>query len=95
MNLQQLEVLVKIEPTKEEEGKLKGYKGELGSAEAFVTSILAIPYAFPRIEALLYRETFEDEVTHLHKTFSMLQVRSNFLMFRSLMHQVQESSFHD
>ncbi|GJV55984.1 formin-like protein 11 [Tanacetum coccineum] len=73
LNLQQLEVLVKIEPTKEEEAKLKGYKGELGSAEAFVASILAIPYAFPRIEALLYRETFEDEVTHLRKTFSMVQ----------------------
>nr|GEV77159.1 formin-like protein 11 [Tanacetum cinerariifolium] len=45
----------------------------LVQAEAFVASILAIPYAFPRIEALLYRETFEDEVTHLCKTFSMLQ----------------------
>nr|GEX87707.1 formin-like protein 11 [Tanacetum cinerariifolium] len=45
----------------------------MGSAEAFVASILAIPYAFPRIEALLYRETFEDEVTHLRKTFSMVQ----------------------
>lgn len=73
LNLQQLEVLIKMEPTKEEEAKLTGYKGDLGSAETFVASILTIPYAFPRIEALLYRETFEDEVTHLRKTFSMLE----------------------
>lgn len=75
LNLQQLEVLTKMEPTKEEEAKLIGYKGDLGSAETFVASILTIPYAFPRIEALLYREMFEDEVTHLRKTFSMLEVQ--------------------
>ncbi|KAJ0599835.1 putative formin, FH2 domain-containing protein [Helianthus annuus] len=73
LNLQQLEVLIKMEPTKEEEGKLIGYKGDMGSAETFVATILTIPYAFLRIEALLYRETFEDEVTHLRKTFSVLE----------------------
>lgn len=73
LNLQQLEVLIKMEPTKEEEAKLIGFKGDLGSAETFVASILTIPYAYPRIEALLYRETFEDEVTHLRKTFSMIE----------------------
>lgn len=71
-----------MEPTKEEEAKLTGYKGDLGSAETFVASILKIPYAFPRIEALLYRETFEDEMDHLRKTFSMLEVKPNFLDFK-------------
>ncbi|KAE8010235.1 hypothetical protein FH972_006621 [Carpinus fangiana] len=76
LSLQQLEALVKMVPTKEEEGKLSGYKGdinELGSAEKFVKVILRIPFAFVRVEAMLYRETFEDEVVHLRNSFSMLE----------------------
>ncbi|GLT78993.1 hypothetical protein SLA2020_505070 [Shorea laevis] len=74
--LQQLEALVKMVPTKEEEGKLSSYKGninELGSAEKFVKVLLGIPFAFLRAEAMLYRETFEDEVVHLKNSFSMLE----------------------
>ena len=77
MCLQQLEALVKMVPTKEEEAKLSSYNGEvneLGSAERFVKAMLKIPFAFLRIEAMLYRETFEDEVVHLRKSFSMLEV---------------------
>lgn len=77
LGLQQLEALVKMVPTREEEAKLCNYKGdinELGSAEKFVKAILSIPFAFLRIEAMLYRETFEDEVVHLRKSFSMLEV---------------------
>jgi len=75
--LQQLEALAKMVPTKEEEAKLFGYKGdinELGSAEKFVRVVLSIPFAFERVEAMLYRETFEDEVVHLRNSFSMLEV---------------------
>jgi hypothetical protein len=64
-------------PTKEEEAKLFGYKGdinELGSAEKFVRVVLSIPFAFEQVEAMLYRETFEDEVVHLRNSFSMLEV---------------------
>ncbi|PSS24592.1 Formin-like protein [Actinidia chinensis var. chinensis] len=74
--LQQLETLVNMVLTKEEEAKFSSYKGEvneLGSAERFVKAILKVPFAFLRIEALLYRETFEDEVVHLRKSFSMLE----------------------
>ena len=77
MCLQQLETLVNMVLTKEEEAKFSSYKGEvneLGSAERFVKAILKVPFAFLRIEALLYRETFEDEVVHLRKSFSMLEV---------------------
>uniref|UniRef100_A0A803PSS3 Formin-like protein n=1 Tax=Cannabis sativa TaxID=3483 RepID=A0A803PSS3_CANSA len=76
LSLQQLEALVKMAPTKDEEAKLSGYEGditELGSAEKFVKAILTIPYAFQRVEAMLYRETFEDEVVHLKNSFSMLE----------------------
>ena len=75
--LQQLEALAKMVPTKEEEAKLSSYKGgtdELSSVEKFVKEMLSIPFAFLRIEALLYRETFEDELVHLRKSFSMLEV---------------------
>ncbi|KAL0787392.1 hypothetical protein Bca101_003638 [Brassica carinata] len=74
--LQQLEALVKMVPTKEEELKLCSYKGEvdeLGSAEKFLRAVVGVPFAFQRAEAMLYRETFEDEVVHLRNSFSMLE----------------------
>ncbi|GMI65370.1 Formin 11 [Hibiscus trionum] len=74
--LQQLEALVRMVPTKEEEDKLYGFKGDindLGSAEKFVTALLRVPFAFLRAEAMLYRETFDDEVIHLKSSFSMLE----------------------
>lgn len=64
-------------PTKEEEAKLLNYKGdilELVYAERLVKLMLKIPFAFARIEAMLYRESFDDEVHHLGKSFSMLEV---------------------
>ncbi|KAK6915598.1 Formin, FH2 domain [Dillenia turbinata] len=76
LSLQQLEALVKMQPTKEEEDKLSSYKGgfdELGSTEKFVKALFKIPFSFQRVEALLYRETFEEEVVHLRKSFSMLE----------------------
>ncbi|XP_073146770.1 formin-like protein 11 isoform X2 [Henckelia pumila] len=74
--IRDLEALSKMVPTKEEEAKLSNYRGdvlELGSAEKLVKEMLKIPFAFARIEAMLYRETFEDEVFHLIKSFSMLE----------------------
>ncbi|KAL4378151.1 hypothetical protein GQ457_02G036060 [Hibiscus cannabinus] len=67
---------VKMVPTKEEEDKLYGFKRDtnyLGSAEKFVKAILSVPFAFLRAEAMLYRETFDDEVVHLKSSFSMLE----------------------
>nr|XP_023912641.1 formin-like protein 11 [Quercus suber] len=76
LGLQQLEALVKMVPTKEEEAKLSSYEGdinELESVEKFFKEILEIPFAFLRVEAMLYRETFEDEVVQFKKSFSMLE----------------------
>ena len=73
-----LETLVKMAPTKEEEIKLKDYKGEcskLGSAERFLKAILDIPFAFKRVEAMLYRANFHTELTYLRKSFQTLEVR--------------------
>lgn len=72
-----LETLVKMAPTKEEEIKLRDYQGDtskLGSAERFLKTVLDIPFAFKRVEAMLYRANFETEVKYLRKSFQTLEV---------------------
>ncbi|KAL5712984.1 hypothetical protein ACHQM5_015104 [Ranunculus cassubicifolius] len=74
--LQQLEALVKMVPTKEEESNLLNYQGdinELDSAEKFMKAMLTVPFAFARVEAMLFQATFEDEVIHLRESFAMLE----------------------
>jgi hypothetical protein len=77
LSVQQLEALIKMAPTKEEVEKLESYDGDVGSlvaAERLVKVALTIPCAFARVEAMLYRETFADEVSHIRKSFAMLEV---------------------
>lgn len=72
-----LETLVKMAPSKEEEIKLVEYNGDvsrLGSAERFLKTVLDIPFAFKRIEAMLYRANFDTEVKYLRKSFQTLEV---------------------
>lgn len=72
-----LETLVKMAPTKQEEIKLIDYSGEitkLGSAERFLKAVLDIPFAFKRVEAMLYRANFDTEVKYLRKAFQTLEV---------------------
>lgn len=75
-------------PTKEEEDKLLDYNGdldELSSAERFVKELLTVSSAFQRIEAMLYTDTFEDEVVHLQKSFAMLEVQHHIIItFKSI-----------
>uniref|UniRef100_A0A803KY86 Formin-like protein n=1 Tax=Chenopodium quinoa TaxID=63459 RepID=A0A803KY86_CHEQI len=76
------ETLVKMAPTKEEEIKLKDYNGDiskLGAAERFLKGILEIPFAFKRVEAMLYRANFDSEVKYLTKSFETLEVASDEL----------------
>ncbi|KAG1366898.1 putative Formin-like protein 8 [Cocos nucifera] len=71
-----LETLVKMTPTKEEELKLRDYNGDLsklGSAERFLKAVLDIPFAFKRVDAMLYRANFETEVNYLRKSFETLE----------------------
>lgn len=72
-----LETLVKMAPTKEEEIKLRDYNGDtsrLGSAERFLKAILGVPFAFKRVEGMLYRANFDAEVNYLRKCFQTLEV---------------------
>ena len=70
-------------PTKEEECKLKEFKDEtplkLGPAEKFLKVMLDIPFAFKRVEAMLYIANFDSELEYLNKSFEILEVHSLFL----------------
>ncbi|KAL8048966.1 hypothetical protein ABFX02_07G102300 [Erythranthe guttata] len=91
-----LESLLKMAPTKEEERKLKEFKNEspfkLGSAEAFLKAVLDIPFAFKRIDAMLYIANFDSDVEHLKRSFDTLESACKELkssrMFRKLLEAV-------
>jgi hypothetical protein len=71
------ETLAKMAPTKEEELKLKHYSGDLSKidpAERFLKSVLDVPFAFKRVDAMLYRANFDTEVNYLRKSFGTLEV---------------------
>ncbi|XP_073300908.1 formin-like protein 1 [Primulina huaijiensis] len=77
IGMELLETLLKMAPTKEEERKLKEHKDEsplkLGTAEKFLKSVLDIPYAFKRMDAMLYISNFDSEVDYLRKSFQTLE----------------------
>lgn len=71
------ETLAKMAPTKEEELKLKDYNGDISKldpAERFLKDVLDVPFAFKRIDAMLYRANFGTEVNYLKKSFGTLEV---------------------
>jgi hypothetical protein len=69
-------------PTKEEERKLKEYKEDsptkLGHAEKFLKAVLDVPFAFKRVDAMLYVANFESEVEYLKRSFETLEVNGVF-----------------
>ncbi|XP_044497881.1 formin-like protein 2 [Mangifera indica] len=96
MGTELLESLLKMAPTKEEEQKIKEFKDEspfkLGPAEKFLRAVLDIPFAFKRIEAMLYIANFDSEVEYLKSSFETLKVASeelrNSRMFLKLLEAV-------
>ncbi|KAA8532154.1 hypothetical protein F0562_006704 [Nyssa sinensis] len=91
-----LESLLKMAPTKEEERKLKEFKDEspfkLGPAEKFLKAVLDIPFAFKRVDAMLYIANFDSEVEYLKRSFETLEVACeelrNSRMFLKLLEAV-------
>ncbi|KAJ9187234.1 hypothetical protein P3X46_002716 [Hevea brasiliensis] len=91
-----LDSLLKMAPTKEEERKLKEFKDEspfkLGPAEKFLKAVLDIPYAFKRVDAMLYIANFDSEVEYLKSSFGTLEVACeelrNSKMFLKLLEAV-------
>lgn len=73
-----LETLLKMAPTKEEEIKLREFKEEtspikLNPAEKFLKAVLDVPFAFKRVDAMLYIANFDSEVKYLKKSFETLE----------------------
>ncbi|KAK4268118.1 hypothetical protein QN277_024818 [Acacia crassicarpa] len=91
-----LESLLKMAPSKEEERKLMEHKDDsptkLGPAEKFLKAVLDIPFAFKRVEAMLYIANFESEVEYLRKFFGILEAAceelKNSKMFLKLLEAV-------
>lgn len=81
LEAEQLEILLKLAPNKEEEPKLKEYKDDsspfkLSPEEKFLNALLDIPFPFKRVEAMLFMANFDSEVNFLNKSFVTLEVDS-------------------
>ncbi|VVB03288.1 unnamed protein product [Arabis nemorensis] len=94
-----LECLLKMAPTKEEEDKLEELKDDddespskLGPAEKFLKALLNIPFAFKRIDAMVYIVNFESETEYLKRSFDTLEAAcgelKNTRMFLKLLEAV-------
>ncbi|XP_011048274.1 PREDICTED: formin-like protein 5 [Populus euphratica] len=69
--------LLRMAPTADEELKLRLYSGELsqlGPAERFLKALVDIPFAFKRLEALLFMCTLQEEITSSKESFETLEV---------------------
>ncbi|KAF8116876.1 hypothetical protein N665_0014s0136 [Sinapis alba] len=72
-----IQTLLKMAPTPEEELKLRLYSGELaqlGTAERFLKAVVDIPFAFKRLEALLFMCTLYEEMAFVKESFQTLEV---------------------
>ncbi|EOA18789.1 hypothetical protein CARUB_v10007403mg [Capsella rubella] len=72
-----LQTLLKMAPTQEEELKLRLYTGDLhllGPAERFLKILVDIPFAFKRIESLLFMISLQEEVSGLKESLATLEV---------------------
>lgn len=91
-----LESLLKMAPTKEEERRLQAYNDDspvkLGQAEKFLKAVIDIPFAFKRVEVMLYAANFESEIEYLKKSFETLEAACDELrssrMFLKLLEAV-------
>ncbi|XWS63335.1 hypothetical protein CRYUN_Cryun06bG0086400 [Craigia yunnanensis] len=72
-----LQTLQKMAPTMDEELKLRLFAGDvsqLGPAERFLKILVEIPFAFKRIESLLFMSTLHEEFTGIKESFATLEV---------------------
>lgn len=71
-----LETLLKMAPSPEEELKLKLFNGQisqLGPAERFLKVLVDIPFAYKRLETLLFMGILHEEATTVKESFITLE----------------------
>ncbi|KAL3624691.1 hypothetical protein CASFOL_031359 [Castilleja foliolosa] len=72
-----IQTLLRMAPTADEELKLRLYSGDislLGPAERFLKVIVDIPFAFKRLESLLFVCTFQEEFSSTKESLATLEV---------------------
>lgn len=68
-------------PTADEELKLRLYTGDmslLGPADRFLKILIEIPFAFKRMESLLFMSILHEEVSYIKESFATLEVSPLF-----------------
>ncbi|KAL6494925.1 hypothetical protein OROGR_030844 [Orobanche gracilis] len=90
-----IQTLLKLAPTADEELKLRLYHGELSelyAPERFLRALIDIPFAFKRLESLLFMCTIEEITTTLKESFIVLEAACTELqesrLFRKLLEAV-------
>ncbi|KAJ0684621.1 putative formin, FH2 domain-containing protein [Helianthus annuus] len=74
--LELIQTLLKMAPTGEEELKLRLYNGDisrLGTAERFLKRLVEIPFAYKRLESLLFMCTLQEEQDVMKESFQTLE----------------------
>ncbi|XP_025633890.1 formin-like protein 5 isoform X1 [Arachis hypogaea] len=71
-----LQTLLKMAPTTDEQLKLRLFTGELsqlGPADQFLKAMVDMPFAFKRMEALLFMSTLKEELNSTIESFAVLE----------------------
>ncbi|OIW09245.1 hypothetical protein TanjilG_26458 [Lupinus angustifolius] len=82
ISVELIQTLLKMVPTTEEELKLRLFTGELsqlGPADRFLKVLVEIPFAFKRLESLVFMFTLPEESSSIKDCFSTLEVSCNKL----------------
>ncbi|XP_019193074.1 PREDICTED: formin-like protein 3 [Ipomoea nil] len=77
-----VQTLLKMAPTADEELKLRLYTGDialLGPADRFLKILIEIPFAFKRMESLLFMSILQEEIAYIKESFTTLEVACNEL----------------
>ena len=75
-----IQTLLKMAPTADEELKLRLFSGEisqLGPAERFLKTMVDIPFAFKRLESLLFMCSVQEEVSSVKHSFGNIEAACN------------------
>ncbi|KAJ4961066.1 hypothetical protein NE237_020976 [Protea cynaroides] len=95
LNADTLEKLTKIAPTKEEETQILEFSGDptkLADSESFFFHILkAVPSAFSRLDALLFRSNYDHEILQFEQSLQTLESACKELRTRGLFVKLLEA----
>lgn len=95
LNPEPLEKLTRVAPTKEEQSKILDFDGDptrLSDAESFHYHILkAVPSAYTRLNALLFRSNYDSEIAQFKETLQTLELGCKELRTRGLLLKLLEA----